>query len=106
MVVCSYWICNPTLTEARDDAATYTNGFPTRLIYNITFPTGPSTQLIPEMNFACNGTITGYTAALRDQTHGDQDPVIQIWRKNTSQLGSYYKIGAGIAINETLCVGG
>ena len=57
------------------------------------------------MNFTCNDIITGYTAALREQS-GDQDPLIQVWRKNTTQLGSYYKTGAGIAISETLCVGG
>jgi hypothetical protein len=59
------------------------------------------------MNFACNGIITGYTAALRDRTHsGDQDPVIQVWRKNISQLGAYYKTNLGIAIDSALCVGG
>jgi hypothetical protein len=59
------------------------------------------------MNFTCNGVITGYTAALRDQTHsGDQDPIIQVWRKNTSQLGSYYKPSPDIAIDNGLCVGG
>ena len=58
------------------------------------------------MNFTCSGTITGYTAALRDR-NGDQNPLIQVWRKNTIQPGSYYKTGAGIAaINEILCVGG
>ena len=87
------------------DAASYTSGFPSRLIYNVSFSTGPYTRLIPEMNFACNGNITGYTAVLRDRS-GDQDPVIQIWRKNTSQFGSYYKTSPGIAIDSTLCVGG
>ena len=57
------------------------------------------------MNFTCNGVITGYTAALRDQS-GHQDPVIQVWRENTSQPVSYYKTGAGIAIDNALCIGG
>ena len=57
------------------------------------------------MNFNCNSIITGYTAALRDRT-GDLDPVIQVWRKNTSPPGSYYNTGVSIAINESLCVGG
>ena len=87
------------------DAASYTSGFPSRLIYDVSFPTGLYTRLIPEMNFACNGVITGYTAALREQ-NGDQDPVIQIWRKNTSQFGSYYKTSPGIAIDSALCIGG
>ena len=73
----------------------------------MSFPTGPHTRLIPEMNFVCNGTITGYTAVLRDQTlPRDQDPIIQVWRKNTSQFGSYYKTSPGIAIDSALCIGG
>ena len=61
------------------------------------------------MSFACEGIITGYTVALsmRDSGRGDLNPgVIQVWRKSTSQLGSYYNTGFDIAINETLCVGG
>ena len=60
------------------------------------------------MNFNCDGIITGYTAAFRrDWSAGDHlDPIIQVWRKNTSQPGSYYNTGVSIAINETLCVGG
>lgn len=57
------------------------------------------------MSFTCHGVITGYTAALRDR-NGDQDPVIQIWRENPSQPGYYNKTSAGIAINNTLCIGG
>ena len=47
------------------NAASYTNGFPGRLIYDVRFPAEPSTRLIPEINFVCDGTIVGYTAALR-----------------------------------------
>ena len=82
------------------DAASYTNGFPSRLVYNVDFPAGPSTRIIPEMTFACNGTIVGYTAALRGLP-GHQGPIIQIWRKNT-----YYKTSVNIAINNALCNGG
>ena len=92
-------------TKIGGDAAACTNGFPTRLVYSISFPTGPSTRLIPEMNFTCSGIITGYTAALRDHS-GDQDPIIQVWRKNTPQFGSYYKTSIDIAIDNALCVGG
>ena len=89
------------------DAANYTSGFPSRLIYDVSLRAGPRIRLIPEMNFVCNGIITGYTVALRDRTHaGDQDPIIQVWRKNTSQFGSYYKTGPGIAIGSALCIGG
>ena len=90
------------------DAASYTNGFPSRLIYDVDFPAGPSTRLIPEMNFACNGVIVGYTAALRWQPgqRGDQGPIIQVWRKNTTIPGSYYKTNIDIAINNASCDGG
>ena len=86
------------------DAASYASGFPSRLIYDVSFPTvrQPHTRLIPEMNFACNGTITGYTAILRDRT--PPGPTIQVWRKNTSQFGSYYKTSHDIAIDSALCV--
>ena len=57
------------------------------------------------MNFVCNGDITGYKVAVRDQ-NGDQDPIIQIWRKNASQSGSYYKTSRDIAIDGALCVDG
>ena len=75
----------------------YTNGFPTRLVYSISSTTGPSTRLIPDMNFTCNGVIVGYRAA------GVQgNPVIQVWRKN----GSLYYKTAGIVIDGDLCIGG
>ena len=75
----------------------YTNGFPTRLVYSISSTTGPSTRLIPDMNFTCNGVIAGYRAA------GVQgNPVIQVWRKN----GSLYYKTAGIVIDGDLCIGG
>ena len=91
------------------DAASCTSGFPSRLIYDVSLRAGPRIRLIPEMNFACNGTITGYTAVLRNRTRpGDQDPIIQVWRKNTSQFGSYvyYKTSPDIAIDSGLCVDG
>ena len=90
------------------DAASYTNGFPSRLIYesDVSLRAGPHghIRLIPEMNFACNGVITGYTAIVRDRTLPEdqlQDPKIQVWRKNTSQFGSYvyYKTSPDIAID-------
>ena len=83
------------------NAASYTNGFPNRFIYYVYFSAVPSTRLIPEMNFACSGTIVGYTAALRGPPPGHQGPIIQVWRKNT-----YYKTSVDIAINNTSCDGG
>ena len=85
----------------------FTNGFPTRLVYRI-FPISPSqssTQLIPEMNFICNGTIVGYTIA--GDVTGDQHQ-IQVWRENDdpSQLGVHYNKIDTIQIDEHLCEGG
>ena len=94
-----------TATGLSDARGCCTNGFPSRLVYQVLFRTGPSTRLIPDMNFTCNGVIVGYTAALRQQ-NGNQDPIIQVWRKNTSQPESYYNISTGIAIDAALCVGG
>ena len=67
-----------------------------------------STRLIPEMNFTCNGTITGYTFAgiTEEVVGGGQNPVIQIWRQNCSQPGEYYRTGASIVISGVLCEGG
>ena len=88
------------------DAASCSNGFPSRLVYGVEFPTGPSTRLIPEMNFTCNGVIVGYTAALKEYA-GMENPVIQVWRENSSQRGVYYTdTSTRIAIDRTLCEGG
>ena len=76
----------------------YTNGFPTRLVYSISSIAGPSMRLISDMNFTCNGVIVGYRAA------GVQgSPVIQVWRKNGSL---YSNTTAGIVIDGDLCTGG
>ena len=72
------------------------------------FPSSePAVQLtvIPEMNFTCNGTITGYTFA-GQMDGGQQNPIIQIWRQNCTQPGEYYQTGADIVINEVFCEGG
>ena len=57
------------------------------------------TILIPDMNFTCNGTLAGFAFVGINRHDGDQDPKIQIWRKNSSEPGFYYKIGAEIAVN-------
>ena len=98
-----------TIVTGHSDArGCCTNGFPSTLVYQVLFLTGPSTRLIPEMNFTYNGVIVGYTAALREQTETRmQDPIIQVWRKiDTSQPISYLKTSDGIAIDKALCVGG
>ena len=105
LILCTDTGCSDTVTGR------CSNGFPTRLVYRVDFPTvsETSTRLIPEMNFTCSGIITGYTAALRghDQS-GEHDPpiIIQAWRKNSSHPDFYYRTNTEIAIDETLCVGG
>ena len=91
-----------TATGYSDARGCCTNGFPSRLVYQVLFRTGPSTRLIPEMNFTCNGVIVGYTAAMREQNKA-QDPIVQIWRQNVSH---YYKTSDDIAIDKASCVGG
>lgn len=57
------------------------------------------TILVPEMNFTCNGTLVGFTFAGINRHKGQQDPKIQIWRKNISEPSAYHRIGPAIAIN-------
>ena len=93
-----------------DSSAGCSSGFPERdrLVGDVFQSSGPVTlhNVIPEMNFTCNGTITGYTFAGR-MASGDQNPMIQIWRQNCShQAGEYYRTGADIVIDDALCEGG
>ena len=60
------------------------------------------------MKFVCNGTINGYTVAMR-RKGGQQHPRIQVWRRNEThdQIGVYHKVGSGIPINESFtCIAG
>ena len=60
------------------------------------------------MKFVCNGTINGYTVAMR-RKGGQQHPRIQVWRRNEThnQIGVYHKAGSGIPINELFtCIAG
>ena len=66
------------------------------------------------MNFTCEGTIVGFTVALRNQRTGTelQRPMIQIWRPEESNgtaqcsTGVYHKEGVAIVMDEALCVDG
>ena len=60
-------------------------------------------RLIPEMTFACNGTIVGLTVAGRRRAERSINPIVQIWRQNSSQ-NIYYNTRSGIAINESECL--
>ena len=88
------------------NAGRFTNGFPKRLVARIYRPGDDmydTTRLIPEMSFTCNSTIVGFTVAGRQRRDRHDDPIIQIWRENSSQSDVYYKTSADIVINETVC---
>ena len=78
------------------NAGRFTNGFPNVLVADV-FPDVSSNvtlRLIPEMNFTCNGTIVGFTVAVRRQPQSGMDSriSIQIWRQNSTQnISIYYK---------------
>ena len=64
-------------------------------------------RLIPEMNFACNGTVVGLTVAGRwERESGTTSPTIQIWRQDKSSKNIYHRTNASIAIriDESVCV--
>lgn len=99
------YVCFTTIIIG-GDAVSFTNGFPSSLVYRI-FPLSPSqsTRLIPEMNFICNGTIVGYTIA------GDipvtENHQIQVWREKNSDHGVQYNKLDKIRIDrQSLCAGG
>ena len=79
---------------------------------NVVFRTGPATRLIPEMRFVCNGTIVGYTVAMRRPAQTPLNEaeqllaMILIWRESKTQVHTYYEVGAGIPIDEATCIGG
>jgi hypothetical protein len=67
------------------------------------------TVLIPEMNFTCNQTILAFSFGGIDRRGGgQQDPMIQIWRENSSMPGNYYKITCPIPENnfDIVCADG
>ena len=60
------------------------------------------------MKFVCNGTINGYTVAMRREG-GQQHPRIQVWRRNETHdpIGVYHKVGSAIPIDESFtCIAG
>ena len=65
--------------------------------------TNHTLRLIPEMTFTCNGTIVGFTVAGRQWTEGSVDPIVQIWRQNSSQ-NIYYRTSVDeIVVNKETC---
>ena len=79
-----------------------TRGFPNIPVFReetIAQDSSVVSVLIPDMNFTCNQTIAAFTLAAINRIGGDQDPMIQIWRENSSQPGNYYKTGHPIPVN-------
>ena len=106
------WHAGARLRDAK--AAYCTEGFPERgrLMSGVfRLQSGPETRLIPKMNFVCNGTIVGFTAAL-SEGRGDESTVIQVWRGNSQSTRPdplaemYYKASGDVAISEAACVDG
>ena len=63
------------------------------------------TVLIPEMNFTCSQRILAfYFGGINRRGGGQQDPMIQIWRENSSIPGNYYKIERPIPVNNSVIV--
>ena len=65
--------------------------------------TGPATRLIPEMTFLCNGTIVGYTVAMRT-ARGTEHPKIQVWRDDDN--AGYQRVGSEISVEQAMCAHG
>ena len=63
------------------------------------------TLIIPDMNFTCSGTVTGWRAAgeIRTQGNAETNSVLSIWRERSNEPGTYDRIDGielGICGNE------
>ena len=56
------------------------------------------TRLFPNLKFGCFGTIVRFSAAVRNTKHRWRDPMIQIWRKDSTRPGLYHRISSKIRI--------
>ena len=84
------------------NAGSFTNGFPKVLVTDVfrDMSSNYTLRLLPEMNFACNGTIVGFTVAGRRRER-PMSPIIQIWRQNSSNV--YNMTRTSIVIDEKVC---
>ena len=74
------------------------SGFPEAINGRVVLSMSPvTTRLFPELKFGCFGTIVRFTAAVQD-TSGQQDPKIQIWREDKTRPGLYHKISSTVQI--------
>ena len=86
-------------------------GFPTIPVFHedsIARTSSAVTVLIPEMNFTCSQRILAFYFGGTNRQGGQQDPMIQIWRENSSMPGNYYKIERPIPVNisDIVCADG
>ena len=85
----------------------FTNGFPNVLVAEILdvrdMNTNHTLRLIPEMTFTCNGTIVGFTVAGRQRTERSMNPIVQIWRQNSSQNIYYRASVEEIVVDKETC---
>ena len=59
------------------------------------------TRIIPEVEFNCCGTITGWRVAGRAGP-GTQFPTLQIWRRNNNTCGEYFRTGESIIMENSV----
>lgn len=59
------------------------------------------TRIVPDKEFNCCGTITGWRMAGRAGP-GTQFPVLQIWRKNNNTCGEYSRTGQSVIMENSV----
>lgn len=83
------------------------SGFPDAPVYEVSGRTDDDsvlTHLIPDMNFTHSATIAGFVVAGR-MFNQDPHSKIQIWRQNSSQTGTYYRVQPDIVVDrDKVCV--
>ena len=65
-----------------------------------------TTTLFPNLKFGCHGKIVRVRAAVVDnKLGGEQMPMVQIWRKNWTHSGLFFKSGSDIPLvrNKSVC---
>ena len=63
-----------------------------------------TTNLFPNLTFGCYGTIVRLTVAVAGNNYSEYSALkFQIWRKNETHSGVYYKPGRDIPISNSSC---
>ena len=70
-----------------------------KLLEDVGHSSATITILIPDMNFTCCAKLVGFTFGGINRRNRDQDPKIQMWRKDISEPGVYHKTGNEISVD-------